>query len=348
MRRPRARSPSVAALALALALGGCSGGALGPAPGAGGAPDGASVLLVSDRGGALRIYEIAPADGSARLIGSADASNTAYRDTMPARLPDGRVVFVSDRDGNPEIYLASADGRTASRLTGDVAGLGRFAIHSDPAPLGRDRIVFARTDAGAPAGSPRDIYVVRVDGSEMRRLTRHPADDSAPTSPPDGRSVVFVSDRSGSPRLQMIRDVDAADAEATLIDLSRAAPPGPGDAGRPFSDRAPAFLADGSLVFSRAYASGPPQLFLMGAGGTHIGLRQITESLVMPYGAEEPVALGADSILFTTCLSAEKPGGGTAERCRVYRIAAGGFNLAKLTRDLAHYSDFSRRLSPRG
>lgn len=306
------------------------------------------MLLVSDRGGALRIYEIAPADASARLIGSADASDTTYGDTMPARIPDGRIVFVSDREGRPDIYLASADGRTASRLTRDAAGFGRGAIRSDPAPLGRDRIVFASTEAGAPAASARDLYVIRVDGSGLRRLTRHPGDDGAPTSPPDGRSVVFVSDRSGSKRLEMIPDVDAADPEATLIDLSRAAPPSLTDARRPFADGAPAFLPDGSLVFTRAFADGPPQLFLMGAAGTRLGLRQITESPILPYGADDPVTLGTDSILFTTCLTAEKPGGGTAERCRVYRIAAGGFNLAKVSREQAHYSDFSRRLSPRG
>ncbi|HKN47783.1 MAG TPA: hypothetical protein VJ144_07410 [Candidatus Polarisedimenticolia bacterium] len=304
------------------------------------------ILLVSDRGGALRIYAIDQEDGAAHLIGSPSAADPSYQDSMPARLPDGRIVFVSDRDGNPEIYLASPDGGAVARLTGEPRGPGRAIRASDPTPLGRDRIVFARTEAGTPEASPRDLYVARTDGSEMRRLTRHPADDGAPAGSPDGRSVVFASDRSGNRRLELIPDVDAADPDATVVDLSRAAPPGPGDAGRPFADGAPAFLPDGSLVFSRGFGSDPPQIFLMGAAGARLGLRQVTESLVLPYGAYEPVALGQDAVLFTTCLTVEAPGGGKAERSLAYRIGIGGFNLAKVTRDQAHYNDFSRRLSP--
>jgi len=354
VRRPRARSlpgcwgrdlPAVVVLALALA--GCSSGPGVPPRDRGGASGGIPILLASDRGGALRIYAIDQEDGAARLIGSPSAADPSYQDSMPARMSDGRIVFVSDRDGNPEIYLASPEGGAVARLTRGPGNSGRAMRESDPAPLGRDRIVFAGTEAGAPAASPRDLFIVRTDGSEMRRVTRNPADDSAPAGSPDGRSVAFVSDRSGSPRLELMPDVDAADPDATVVDLSRLAPPGPGDAGRPFTDGAPAFLPDGSLAFSRGFGSGPPQIFLMGAGGTHLGLRQVTESLVLPYGAYDPVALGQDAVLFTTCLTVDSPGGGKAERCVAYRIALGGFNLLKVTRDQAHYSDFSRRLSPR-
>src|SRR5207245_10158419 len=126
--------------------------------------------------------------------------------------------------------------------------------------------------------------------------------------------------------------VAAAAPEAPVVDLSRAAPPGPGDAGRPLADGAPAFLPDGSLVFSRGFGSAPPQIFLMGAAGTRLGLRQVTESLVLPYGAYEPVALGQDAVLFRTCLTVEAPGGGKAERSLAYRTGIGGVDLAMVTR----------------
>src|SRR5438093_1466665 len=89
------------------------------------APPGAeTVLLVSDRSGAWRIDEVSLADGAAREIGrpaavdraavdraaggpEAAARGAGYRDSMPARLPDGRIAFVSDRDGLPRLYLAS-------------------------------------------------------------------------------------------------------------------------------------------------------------------------------------------------------------------------------------------------
>ena len=124
-------------------------------------------LLVSDRGGAFRIYEEI-GEGAARVVGDADGGGT-HADTMPARLPDGGIVFVSDRDGNPEIYLASADG-AVKRLTSDPPA--SPADDSAPAPLGRDRIVFARTEPGASRGAPRDLYVLRLDDGNLRRLTQ--------------------------------------------------------------------------------------------------------------------------------------------------------------------------------
>lgn len=42
-----------------------------------------------------------------------------------------------------------------------------------------------------------EIFLLRADGSEARNLTQHPADDGAPVWSPDGRAIVFKSDRDG-------------------------------------------------------------------------------------------------------------------------------------------------------
>jgi hypothetical protein len=41
------------------------------------------------------------------------------------------------------------------------------------------------------------IYVIRLDGSRQRRLTRNRAIDIARVGSPDGRRIVFASDRAG-------------------------------------------------------------------------------------------------------------------------------------------------------
>ena len=89
--------------------------------------------------------------------------------------PDGRrIVFVSDLDGNLEIYVINADGSRLRNLT-------RHPGHdSDPAwaPDGR-KIAFATKREGN-----FEIYVMNADGSGQRNLTRNPAPDRSPVWSP--------------------------------------------------------------------------------------------------------------------------------------------------------------------
>ncbi len=63
-------------------------------------------------------------------------------------------------------------------------------------------------DLGAKHGSKkRDIHLVATDGSIDIPLVEHPADDGVPFWTPDGKRIVFLSDRSGSKGLWML-DMD--------------------------------------------------------------------------------------------------------------------------------------------
>jgi TolB protein len=42
------------------------------------------------------------------------------------------------------------------------------------------------------------------DGSNVRRLTNNPANDSTPTWSPTGNEIAFTSDRSGSPQIYVV------------------------------------------------------------------------------------------------------------------------------------------------
>jgi Tol biopolymer transport system component len=59
-----------------------------------------------------------------------------------------------------------------------------------------------------------DIYVMRPDGSELRRVTESPALDEAPTWAHDGRRLYFQSDRDGP---MHIYAVDLSDGRETRI-----------------------------------------------------------------------------------------------------------------------------------
>src|SRR5437879_3770481 len=95
----------------------------------------------------------------------------------------GRIAFVSDRDGNNEIYVMNADGSGVTRLTDNPAADG------DPAwsPDGT-RMAFTSTRDGNS-----EIYVMNADGSGVTRLTNDPNQDGHPAW--CGTRIAFQSDR---------------------------------------------------------------------------------------------------------------------------------------------------------
>ena len=79
---------------------------------------------------------------------------------------------------------------------------GRFASGAALPVFSPDgkQILFAATP---PGGSAYDLWVMNVDGSNLRRLTTHPDSETTPTWSPSGTQVAFVSDRLGVGREQI-------------------------------------------------------------------------------------------------------------------------------------------------
>jgi Tol biopolymer transport system component len=121
---------------------------------------------------------------------------------LPASARSGprrdQLATVSTVDGQVRI-IRSWDNPYPYDSPGGWAGLspdGRFILHSRP--TGRD--------------PSNDVFVLSRDGREETRLVDHPANDVAAGWSPDGRWVLFVSDRSGTLDLWML---PVADGKAT-------------------------------------------------------------------------------------------------------------------------------------
>ena len=78
----------------------------------------------------------------------------------------------------------------------DMLAMGRISDPQVSPDGGRVAFVVRETDLEANRGRT-DLWLVGTDGGGLRRLTSHPDADSNPRWSPDGRSIWFLSSRSG-------------------------------------------------------------------------------------------------------------------------------------------------------
>ena len=125
---------------------------------------------------------------------------------MIAVAAQAQITFVSNRDGHvhprlgwptAEIYVMDADGKNTRRLTNNP----NFDNSPSWSPDGK-RIAFTSDRDGhfdMPGGLPNDeIYVMDADGGNQQNLTNDPNNDWDPSWSPDGKRIVFSSDRDGN------------------------------------------------------------------------------------------------------------------------------------------------------
>jgi hypothetical protein len=296
------------------------------------------------------------------------------RGAEPAWSPDGRRIAFT-RAG--EIYVVDADGRNARRLTtmaqpgafpawspdgrtiafartrdvfsvpsrgGPVRRLTRspkpWLMRTTPAysPNGRTIAITATTDA-----YNSDVFLMRPDGSNLRRLTRSQGthdrlgEEHAPDFSPDGRRIVFVSNRDGNAELYSI-GVDGRD-ERRLTRTPRVDEEAP----RYSSDGTRIlFTDDGRIAHMRAAGGDVRRL----GSGTSADWRPPVRSLLedgrpVPTALLRPVppgVFGSSGVYGSASFGPYR--GGTLTALVVHNLRPGGFARARL-----HAGTSLRRLS---
>jgi TolB protein len=219
----------------------------------------------------------------------------------PVWSSDGKAIaYTSYRRANfPDIYIQ----RIYEGTPPEAPAKGSERIHNLlPAwsPDGTKMAFMSFRDGNA------EIYVMDVNGSNLRRITRHPNIDSTPTWSPAGNQIAFTSDRSGSPQIYIV-DADGLNQPQRITtdeswadratwspapnnEIAYAARSGPGFdikiydvAGRTTraltngegSNESPAFSPTGRHLAFTSTRAGNEQIFVVGRDGN--GLKQVTK-----------------------------------------------------------------------
>lgn len=204
-------------------------------------PDGSRILYTGYfRNGFPDIYSIDTTNNERTVFVSIKGTNTGARFS-----PDGqRVALVMSGEGNPEVYLASAQGRIAARVTRTDRQIeatpswsrdgSRLVVASDGVATGKPQLYFVRAVANselqrvptnisgycaepdwshadpdkiaftAASGRGYQIAVHSIQAGKSEIVTRGTGDAIEPCWLSDGRHVLYTSRAAGSSRIWIV------------------------------------------------------------------------------------------------------------------------------------------------
>ena len=302
-------------------------------------PDGSLIAFASNRDTGppynpynMDIYLMNPDGSNVRRI----VDDPEY-DVGPQWSPDGRkIVFMTGRNGNWDVYEMNADGTGQRNLTADydksdggpvwsidgnhiafsrrIEGKEQiFVMDSDGGNL--KRVTHNSANNGSPAWSSDgsklvfqtdvdgnwEIYTMSVDG-ELAQLTDDAADDLTPDWSPDGNRIAFSSNRNGRQHIYVMNADGSSPAQIT---------------NSPAEDTEPAWAPDGKRIAFTSVRDGNKDIYVMNADGSNP--RRLTDDP----GVDSFPRWSVDGrILFTSNR------GGQSD---IYVMDDAGRNVAKLT-----------------
>jgi WD40-like Beta Propeller Repeat len=149
--------------------------------------------------------------------------------SSPTWAPDGiRLAFVSDYDGDSEIWTITEDGNNITQITNNEG------IDKDPAWSPDGNVIAYASDLESPELTK--IFSMNPDGENNMRLTSNGGNSFAPRWSPDGGHITFVNDANSDGDIFIIE----ADGQGSLL-LT------PDDGGA--EDDSPVFTPDGNWIY---------------------------------------------------------------------------------------------------
>lgn len=213
-------------------------------------PDGSRLAVVIFAGGGDRSIWVMDPDGSKTTqVASSSLVST------PSWSPDGRTLaYSATNNGRTAIHLVEVDGSNDRIIHAE----GTFAIFSVQFSPDGTKLLFDRgTDAGF------DIFVMDLDGSDLKRLTST-GNDYDPAWSPDGTQIVFTreDDSKADANTVVTSDIFVMNTDGSAVQRLTETQPGS-------TDLNPVWAPDGSkIAYMAGRSGGPGRVIVMNPDGS--------------------------------------------------------------------------------
>jgi TolB protein len=157
------------------------------------ASDGTKIAFSSSMHSGLSEIFIADASGA-----NARRLSTGKGDVSPVFNPktNGQIAWVSGRTGLPQIYVMDADGSNVQKMTDQG-----YAVSPAWSPNGLLLAFSWVRNYGPGVLGGQDIYLMDIASRQIVQLTHDGGRNDFPSWSPDGRHIVFQSNRSGTEQI---------------------------------------------------------------------------------------------------------------------------------------------------
>lgn len=210
------------------------------------------IAFTASDGGRRDVWLIRP-DGRDEFNLTGELTNTFAE--APVWSPDGEIIAFDGVPGSDvlrDVYLVTV---SADPEQWQLTTLPGFDCYPSFSPDGELIVYMSEREKN------RDLFIMDLEGNDVRQLTDEAAYDYEPTWSPDGEKIVFVSRRDGNSEIYVM-DQDGGNV-VRLTD-------------EPRLDWRPVWSPDGEWIVFESWRTGGGDIYLMRADGS--GLRQLTTS----------------------------------------------------------------------
>ena len=174
-------------------------------------------------------------------------TNTSTYEKFPQFSPDGSfLIYQGWHKGKMEIFFLGLLDKNNINITRNVKSNDILSHGNSFSPDGQSIVFTSERDGN------RNIYLMKISGSEVDQLTFHESDDYEPTFSPNGKSIIFTSERDGNKEIYTILP-----KTKNLENLTN----NPGD------DWNPRYYPDGQKILFQSTRDGNWEIYMMNLDG---------------------------------------------------------------------------------